>query len=62
MVLPITILLFSASVILLLNFYMDLREQIHVHELAREEVYESSEVLILRARDSAERLAEEAGL
>ena len=62
MVLPITILLFSASVILLLTFYMDLREQIHDHELAREKVYESSEVLIFRARDSAERLAEEAGL
>ncbi len=52
MVLPVTILIFSALVCLMMTFYINLTEQIENHAVQRDELYQMQEVTILRMKDS----------
>lgn len=54
MVLPATVLIFSALVCLVIAFYINLTEQIESHEVQRNELYRTNEVMILRMKDSLE--------
>ena len=58
MVLPVTILIFSALVCLMMTFYIKLTEQIDEHAAQRDELYQTQEVMILRMKD---RLSHAAG-
>lgn len=59
MVLPVTILIFSALVCLLMTFYVSLTEQIADHAERREELYQSSEIRTIRLKDSVSHAAGE---
>jgi hypothetical protein len=59
MVLPITILIFSALVCLMMAFYINLTEQIDAHAVQRDELYQTQEVMILRMKDSLSHAAGE---
>ena len=51
MVLPVTILIFSALVFLLMSFYFNFMEQIDTHAAQRDELYQTEEVLLLQIKD-----------
>ena len=59
MVLPITILIFSALVCLMMTFYINLTEQIEEHVVQRDELYQTQEVMILRMKDGLSHAAGE---
>ena len=59
MVLPVTILIFSALVCLVMTFYINLTEQIEEHVALRDELYQTQEVLILRMKESISHAAGE---
>lgn len=59
MVLPVTILIFSGLVCILISFYVNLTEQIAEHAAERAELYQSCEISILRIKDSLSHVQEE---
>ena len=59
MVLPVTILIFSALVCLMMTCYINLTEQIEEHAVQRDELYQTQEIMILRMKDSLFHAAEE---
>ena len=59
MVLPVTILIFSALVCLLISFYINFTEQVENHVLERDELYQTQEVMVLRMKDSLSHAAGE---
>ncbi len=53
MVLPVTILIIMALIVMLLNFYTDFTQQVADHDEKRSEMYEMKEISIMRMKVSA---------
>lgn len=62
MVLPLTVLILAALICQLMTFHGNLARQIEVHKAAREELYHTKEVTILRMKDSLKQAAGEVAL
>lgn len=58
MVLPLTILIIMALIVLLLNFYTDFAQQVADHDEKRSEMYETKEISIMRMKVSASQAAD----
>lgn len=58
MVLPVTILIIMALIVLLLNFYTDFAKQVADHDERRSEMYETKEISIMRMKVSASQAAD----
>lgn len=58
MVLPVTILIIMALILLLLNFYTDFTRQVAGHDEKRCEMYETKEISIMRMKVSASQAAD----
>lgn len=58
MVLPVTILIIMALIVLLLNFYTDFAKQVADHGEKCSEMYETKEISIMRMKVSASQAAD----
>lgn len=60
LIVPLTILIMSALIALMMSFYSELGEQIEEHDAERDKLYEVSEMTYIRAYDRLSAIGEAA--